>query len=269
MTRQQKPSKKTRRGRKRAPEELGDKILRILSAAAQTLDFFGEITYRSYPYLYNALGGVAAREEVDDALARLSRKGLVHFNGERQLRLTFAGAEVEQSLYRARHQDWDGQWRVVVFDIPEKYRDVRDDFRRLLKKLGFALWQRSVWISPFDVVTELNAYLAKNNLSPHVQIMVGKRVGKLDDREFAAHLWPLGEINQRYENFLESWGKELGRERSGEKRLVVVRKLYHYYLDILNDDPQLPPQLLPIDWQGGKSIALFKKLQSFLALDKG
>ncbi|PIX61833.1 hypothetical protein CO057_01915 [Candidatus Uhrbacteria bacterium CG_4_9_14_0_2_um_filter_41_50] len=39
---------------------------------------------------------------------------------------------------------------MVVFDIPETERNLRQAIRTLLKEVGFMQTQRSVWISPFD-----------------------------------------------------------------------------------------------------------------------
>lgn len=50
---------------------------------------------------------------------------------------------------------WDGQWRIFVFDIPEKRRAMRDALRDKLKKLGFFQFQKSVWIYPFECEEEM------------------------------------------------------------------------------------------------------------------
>ena len=45
---------------------------------------------------------------------------------------------------------WDGNWRVIVFDISEQKRHVRDLLRRELTGLGLRQLQKSVWVSPYD-----------------------------------------------------------------------------------------------------------------------
>ncbi|MDB4939577.1 MAG: PaaX family transcriptional regulator, phenylacetic acid degradation operon negative regulatory [Candidatus Doudnabacteria bacterium] len=53
----------------------------------------------------------------------------------------------------------DGKWKMIIFDIPESKRTVRDYLRTKLKQLGFKRWQNSIWITPYrlpdDVVSEL------------------------------------------------------------------------------------------------------------------
>ena len=45
-------------------------------------------------------------------------------------------------------KDWDGKWRIVAFDIPEKKRRVREKLREYLIILGFKPIQKSLWITP-------------------------------------------------------------------------------------------------------------------------
>jgi len=51
--------------------------------------------------------------------------------------------------------NWDGQWRFFMFDIPEKQRSPRDTLRAKLKRLGFLGFQKSVWIYPFECEKEM------------------------------------------------------------------------------------------------------------------
>lgn len=245
---------------------LKDKILTILAASAEVLDTVGDFTYSPHSYLYASLGNSYSKENIDDAVTSLTLGGLLEGDKSSGLRITLAGADIKKSLYRERHGKWDGKWRGVFFDIPEAQRKLRDDLRSGLKKLGFGLWQRSVWITPFDITKELNSYLQKQGLSTVVQIMVGERFGQLNDRDFAFKVWPLKEINERYMALLSIWGVEIGKESTAKERMAVVASLHNRYLDILASDPQLPLELLPSDWVGNKAKALFRKLKSTLVV---
>lgn len=50
---------------------------------------------------------------------------------------------------------WDKKWRLVIFDIPEKERRLRDLFRMRLKQLGLYQLQESVYISPYPCFDEV------------------------------------------------------------------------------------------------------------------
>lgn len=60
----------------------------------------------------------------------------------------------EMKIKKPSH--WDGKWRVVFFDIPEKRRRTRDMIRCKLKELEFYEYQKSVFIHPFPCLDEIN-----------------------------------------------------------------------------------------------------------------
>jgi DNA-binding transcriptional regulator PaaX len=51
---------------------------------------------------------------------------------------------------------WDGLWRVVIFDIPQKKKRARDAISFKLKEMGFYPLQRSVFVSPYECRDELD-----------------------------------------------------------------------------------------------------------------
>ncbi len=254
--------------KKRKFSQLQHRILSVLTALADAVDIVGDFTYHSYPYLYASLGKSYRQKSIDAAVGDLAKRGLLERNERGDIRLTPAGAGIKKRLYQERQKDWDGKWRVVFFDIPEDLRKVRDDLRTELKKLGFGLWQRSAWLTPFDLTQELNLYLDKQNLSDLVQVVVGERFGRLSDRDFAAAIWPLDKINKRYQHFLAGWASELKKESAAEERMEAATVFQNQYFDILAEDPQLPIELLPPDWVGDKAAKLFGKIKSLLTVSK-
>jgi phenylacetic acid degradation operon negative regulatory protein len=67
------------------------------------------------------------------------------------LRLSAKGSAALSSLDRKR----DGKWKMIIFDIPEQRREIRDYLRTKLKQLGFKKWQNSIWITPYALPVEL------------------------------------------------------------------------------------------------------------------
>ena len=98
------------------------------------------------------------RRRVRESVYRLKHKGLVEFQvegGKKRLRLTSAGERAMNSIWNNNirlkaPRKWDGKWRMVIFDIPEKKRGVRDRIRNLVSRLGFMRLQDSVWVYPYD-----------------------------------------------------------------------------------------------------------------------
>jgi len=83
-----------------------------------------------------------------------------------QLRLTPKGKEIlgfyeVEKLSIKKPKRWDGKYRIIIFDITERRRSVRDKLRTWLTHLGFVRLQQSVWVHPYEcqeVVTLLKAY---------------------------------------------------------------------------------------------------------------
>jgi len=61
---------------------------------------------------------------------------------------------------------------MVVFDIPERKRTLRDLFRENLQLLGFKFFQKSAWICPWDVLKEVQAIVQQYNLGEYVKIFL-------------------------------------------------------------------------------------------------
>ena len=51
---------------------------------------------------------------------------------------------------------WDGEWRMVIFDIPEKFKKAREALRNKLINLGFIKLQESVFVLPYECEDEIN-----------------------------------------------------------------------------------------------------------------
>ena len=54
-----------------------------------------------------------------------------------------------------RPKKWDKKWRVVIFDVPNKYGRTRDIFRKRLDQLGLRKIQKSVYVSPYPCFKEV------------------------------------------------------------------------------------------------------------------
>ncbi len=58
---------------------------------------------------------------------------------------------LELHEYRLRKpKRWDGKWRVLMFDIPERRKVTREKVRQTLQEIGFIRMQDSVWVYPYD-----------------------------------------------------------------------------------------------------------------------
>jgi len=127
-------------------------------AALAALQIGGVIVTQNSKFKYQ-FRGVASR---------LAAQGLVKFVNGKPIELTERGRREfnklqERAALKARSgKRWDKRWRMLMYDIPEKYRSTRQRLRATLQDLGFCQVQDSVWIYPHDcedLVTLLKAEL--------------------------------------------------------------------------------------------------------------
>ncbi len=117
------------------------------------------------------------------ALNRLRDQGKVRITrvgNQKFIRLTELGQLQVLLLKSVQNlpKVWDKKWRVIIFDIPEQARSQRNQFRILLKRIGFVKLQASVFISPFPISKEVVEYLQIGGLINHIRIL---RVDQLDN----------------------------------------------------------------------------------------
>ena len=67
-----------------------------------------------------------------------------------------------------------GEICIVIFDVPESERRVRNILRYILRECQFTMLQKSVWISKKDVLTELCALLQGAKLERWIRIITGQ-----------------------------------------------------------------------------------------------
>ena len=72
---------------------------------------------------------------------------------------------------------WDKKWRVVIFDIPDKYRRrSRDALRDKLKEIGFYQLQKSVWVFPYPCEKEIQFLCELFDINPFVNIVIAQNI---------------------------------------------------------------------------------------------
>ena len=59
----------------------------------------------------------------------------------------------ELKIKKPKH--WDKKWRILIFDIEERYRSKREMLRGKLKELGLYQLQKSVWVCPYQFQEEV------------------------------------------------------------------------------------------------------------------
>jgi len=182
--------------------------------------------------------------------------------------------EGAQRIFEPRRQDWDGLWRVVVYSLPEKKRDLREAIRRRLSWLGFGSLAPGMWVSAHDRHGELEALLDDLHARRYVYCFVGQWLSGISNKDLVARCWNLADLNRRYAAFLRKWGPELqncearlstGNALAPDECFVSRFWIIHEYSVFPRSDPNLPAELLPAGWLGDKAAHVFREYHRLLS----
>lgn len=79
---------------------------------------------------------------------------------------------------------WDGNWRIIILDLPEERKNERESLRYLLKKAGFICMKNSVWISMYPYENLFINIKNDLNLSTEMMIIVTDKLDKETEKKF-------------------------------------------------------------------------------------
>lgn len=154
---------------------------------------------------------------------------------------------------------WDGNWQVVMLEIPESQRKKRDRVRNDLLGLGYGALYRSVYLSPWDKSAEVIRLIEEHDIARNVFILNGTFSFQNIDAELAYKMWPLDEINTHYkqqyrwltQEFIPNTDKLL-EDDSTDIIYVFASflELGQVIAELSMNDPVLPVKLLKPDWAG-------------------
>ena len=164
----------------------------ILSVAAVTGVLAVTAIAPNCLHLLNYLPSSRARQHryyIKNAVRRLIAQGYLiqtkNAQGIPCVRLTKKGVQ-ELDHYKLgtvaikKPYRWDEKYRVIIFDIKETRRVIRDQLRDWLINLGFVRLQQSVWVHPYEckeIISLLKAHfhIGKDVLYMTVDILENDR----------------------------------------------------------------------------------------------
>lgn len=188
-------------------------------------------------------------------------------------RLTKTGQNYYQRsakrIYASNRPEWDGVWTLLFVSlVPE---DKRDSLHRGLSWLGYGRMAAGVYALPCDDRAALDELLSDLQLEDCIVQMKARA----DDTETLQKLvmsrWKLRNLRQRYEAFTTQYREVqlalLSQEKPTVHTLFLLRVLLvHEYRRILLNDPELPTEMLPADWEGYAAQSLTGEIYRYLAL---
>lgn len=231
----------------------------------------GHVRLRGLVALLDCFGIPEATARV--AAARLRKEGWLSAAREGRetvYSLTDAAWEMldegRARIFQRAAGPWDGQWHMVIYQVPETERALREQLRRRLAWLGFGPLSPSVWVSPHDRTQQVRD--AFGQLSLQLDVFRSRSEGNGADRDIAARAWDLSALDRDYRDLLANYGPRLAGYRAGALQgraaLVERMRLVYDYRHFPFRDPDLPPELLPEGWPGRRAHEVFLEAHGLL-----
>jgi phenylacetic acid degradation operon negative regulatory protein len=175
--------------------------------------------------------------ELAHAVVRLTNAGRLAALG---------GRDPEQQWNR----QWDGRWRMVLFDLPEHELSLRMRLWRNLRRHAFGFLQNSVWITPDPVDRKRVGDAAK---LPDVEVIIvieGQPCCGESNRDIVRGAWDFDEINAAYQHCLAILKAmpARGSPTSQIRRWASLERMA--WKRAVSLDPFLPAPLLPDGYLG-------------------
>ncbi len=239
----------------------------------------GEIWVGTLIKLFAEFG--LSEQAIRSALSRMSQKGWLKVKKvgkksyysltDKGQRLLSEGAKL---IYYGRQDNWDGNWHLLTYSIPEQMRDVRNRLRKELSWLGYGMLNNATWMCPHDTGDDVKSLVQKLGIEKHVETFTANHSGFSDARSLVKRCWDLDSINNQYEAFVGKYKPRfeqhrqrlhLGESIASSECYVERFMLIHEYRKFPFIDPELPDELLPDGWLGREAATLFREYHRLLA----
>jgi phenylacetic acid degradation operon negative regulatory protein len=242
-------------------------------ARSLVFDLFGDyLRYRGGEVRLRGLVAVLDCFEVPEptvrvAVARLRKEGWLEARREgRETSYSLTGAawqmldEGRDRIFRRAAEPWDGQWHMVIYQVPETDRALREQLRRRLAWLGFGPLSPSVWVSPHNRTQQVRDEFAAH-APVRLDIFRSRSEDAAADRDIAGRAWDLPGLDADYRDLLDRYAPRLADYRQGKlddrAALTERMRLIYDYRHFPFRDPDLPPALLPAGWSGQRAHEVF------------
>ncbi|MEK7109612.1 MAG: PaaX family transcriptional regulator C-terminal domain-containing protein [Patescibacteria group bacterium] len=184
-------------------------------------------------------------------------------NNQNQYKLTDKGFSelcLEFPFFRFLKEKWDGKWRIISYEIPEKKREIRDRLRREMQGWGLGPWHRSFWITPHPILSTLKSLTSQKEEEKYIQAFEAEHT--FGDREILIEkVWGKSALDKSYRELFKKWHEILS---SGDEKVDKLKKVIGEYINLLRQDPGLPKELVGESWIGFEGWNIFKEIKSIL-----
>ncbi len=150
---------------------VSDVLFQTLVKASDYSLFLEDFTYSGQMKSLKRIPNHRTKNTVDVAILRLKKKGIIKLENDFEGRILISLTDFGREYVDSNSENWDGKFRIVMWDIPERKRRIRNLFRRKLKEWKFVQWQKSVWVSKRNVTVKLREMINEYEMGQWVSVI--------------------------------------------------------------------------------------------------
>lgn len=167
---------------------------------------------------------------------------------------------LEFPFFRFLKQEWDKRWRIISYEIPEEKREIRDRLRRQMQGWGLGPWHRSFWLTPHPIIDNLRDLVVGREEEKYIQAFEADYV--FGNKEILIEkVWQKNKLDNDYRQLFKKWHGVLSGQ---EEKLIKLKKVIDFYIDLLKIDPGLPKELVGEKWIGFESYNIYQEIKSIM-----
>lgn len=159
--------------------------------------------------------------------------------------------------------EWDGQWTVVAFSVPEQARSLRTSLRSRLRVLGFAALYDGLWVSPHDLGTQAQELLRDLGIATATVLRCATVPGGPAEGD-PVSAFDLTALTKEYRAFIDRYASVLDHLDAGRispaEALRTRTELRVAWRNFPESDPDLPAVLLPQEWDRPRAQQVFVQI---------
>ena len=236
----------------------------------EMLEVFGDLAvHGAWAFLDNRT--YPDRRSYRRAVDRLSSQGLVVHNrglDTPTLRISEEGKRGLGDWVRPErwwNRKWDGIWYLLLYDVPEKDRSYRNVLRQFLKTQRMGCFQKSAWITPFDIRPQYADLTEAAALDAFACLFEARTVLGMPNERVVWESWDFDRLYEIQNRFCSVYAENLDRLNSPvvpgfDDLMRLAAEEIEAYRSAFISDPLLPSPLLPRDYKGQEAFQIHSAL---------
>ncbi len=134
------------------------------------------------------------QEQIRDSVKYLKQQKLIEYVADKRdrtiVKITKKGKsklrEFDIELIKIKKpKKWDRKWRLVIYDLPLRFKKAREELRWKLKQLSFFQFQKSAWVFPYPCEDEIIYITDFYGIRNYIDILIAESV--LNDGKLKKH----------------------------------------------------------------------------------